>query len=101
MTEKLIGDILKGRPLHVLLLEDDSADAELCQRTLKQADVKICCEAVATLEEFAEKLCVQAYDVVLSDYHFAGWTGLDALRLLIRESSDIPFILVTGALAVC
>ena len=89
---------LRKRPLRILFLEDDAADLELCLSELKRAKLEFHCEPALTLEEFTEKLSAQAYDIVLADYQFAGWTGMDALELLRQQGKDIPFILVTGAL---
>ena len=91
-------DTLRRRPLRILFLEDDLADLELCLNVLKRANLDFHCDPALSLQEFEEKLCAQAYDVVLADYQFAGWTGMDALALLQQQSKDIPFILVTGAL---
>lgn len=89
---------LRKRPLRILFLEDDAADLELCLEALTHANLEFHCDSVPTLEEFAEKLRAQAYDIILADYQFAGWTGMDALQLARQQREDIPFILVSGAL---
>lgn len=89
---------LRKRPLRILFLEDDLADLELCLRALKRAKLDFHCDPALNLHEFEKKLCAEAYDVILADYQFAGWTGMDALELLRQQGKDIPFILVTGAL---
>lgn len=88
----------RHRPLRILFLEDDAADLELCLRALTKANLEFQCDPVPALEEFAEKLRTQAYDVILADYQFAGWTGMDALELVRQQRKHIPFILVSGAL---
>jgi diguanylate cyclase (GGDEF)-like protein/PAS domain S-box-containing protein len=99
MSEESPRENKKGTcSLRVLFLEDDKADMELCLRVLRTSDLEVCCDAVPNLAEFAEKLRTQTYDVILSDYLFAGWTGMDALRLLQQQGKDIPFILITGGL---
>jgi len=82
----------------ILLVEDNSDDAELCSYTLKKAHTNVCIDVVRTSDEFARQLRDREYDVILSDYSLGGWTGLDALDHLRTERDDIPFILVTGAL---
>jgi len=89
---------LRKRPLRILFLEDNAADLELCVRALTKANLEFQCDPVPALEEFAEKLRTQAYDVILADYQFAGWTGMDALELVRQQRKHIPFILVSGAL---
>src|SRR5260370_16409011 len=82
----------------MLFVEDNAADLELCVRALTKANLEFQCDPVPALEEFAEKLRTQAYDVILADYQFAGWTGMDALELVRQQRTHIPFILVSGAL---
>ena len=89
---------LRKRPLRILFLEDDTADLELCLRALTKANLEFQCDPVPSLEELAEKLRTQAYDVILADYQFEGWTGMDALELVRQQRKHIPFILVSGAL---
>src|SRR5713101_6815167 len=89
---------LPKRPLRILFLEDNAADLELCLMVLKGANLEFHCDPAQTLEEFAEKLGAQVCDVILADYQFAGWTGMDALELVRQQRKDIPFILVSGAL---
>src|SRR5260370_18919729 len=89
---------LRKRPLRILFLEDNAADLELCVRALTKANLEFQCDPVPALEEFGEKLRTQAYDVILADYQFAGWTGMDALQLMRQQRKHIPFILVSGAL---
>ena len=67
-------------------------------RALARTNLDFHCDPVSTLGSFAEKLSTQAYDVVLADYQFTGWTGMDALEILRNEHKNLPFILVTGAL---
>jgi diguanylate cyclase (GGDEF)-like protein/PAS domain S-box-containing protein len=89
---------LLKHPLRILFIEDDAADLELCLHALKNSNLKFHCDPVPTLEELTEKLRIQDYDVVLADYQFAGWTGMDALQLVRQQRKYIPFILVSGAL---
>jgi len=89
---------LRKRPLRILFLEDNADDLDLCVRALTKANLEFQCDPVSALEEFAEKLRTQAYDVILADYQFAGWTGMDALQLVRQQRKHIPFILVSGAL---
>ena len=86
------------RPLRILFIEDDAADLELCLHALINANLEFQCDPVPTLEELTEKLDTQDYDVVLADYQFAGWTGMDALQVVRQQRKHTPFILVSGAL---
>ncbi len=62
-------------PLRILLVEDNSDDAELCSHALKKAHKDISINVVRTEDEFANELQANDYDVILSDYSLGGWTG--------------------------
>src|SRR3981081_3998059 len=70
------GQTLRKRPFQVLYLEDDLADIELCLKALTKEDFDFHCDPVGTLEQFADKLSEQTYDVVLADYHLLGCTEM-------------------------
>jgi diguanylate cyclase (GGDEF)-like protein/PAS domain S-box-containing protein len=97
-SESVLEKIVHARPLQILLFEDDSADVELCLRALARTNLDFHCDPVPTLDTFTDRLSMQEYDVVLSDYRFTDWTGLDALEILRNKGKNAPFILVTGAL---
>ena len=87
-----------GRPLRILLVEDNPADAELCLFELRKGGFEVCADVVETRDEFAQRLSSDNFDLVLADYNLRGWTGMDALAVLKERGLDIPLILVTGAL---
>jgi len=89
---------VRKRPVRILFLEDNPADADLCLREIKKAHLDVLIDVVQTPEEFTERLCEQPHDVILADYRLQHWTGMDAFDLLREQGHDIPFILVTGAL---
>jgi PAS domain S-box-containing protein len=53
---------------------------------------------VDTKEAFATKLQSRVYDLILSDYRIAAWSGTEAFHLLKQSGKDIPFIVVTATL---
>jgi PAS domain S-box-containing protein len=85
-------------PLRVLLVEHDAKDAELCLKELERSGFALRADTVSTPEEFASRLHINSYDVVLADFRLPGWTGLAALEHLRQLGLDIPFILVTGTI---
>ncbi len=85
-------------PLRVLMLEDNSVDAELCCLQLRKAGFDLQADIVDTEQAFADKLQSCVYDLILSDYGIPTWSGVDAFRLLKHSGKTIPFILVTGSL---
>jgi diguanylate cyclase (GGDEF)-like protein/PAS domain S-box-containing protein len=89
---------LRRRPLRVLFLEDNAADAELCLHQLHKAGLEVRAEVVATPGEFEQWVRAKTCDVILADYQLTGWTAMDAFELLQQIGKDIPFILVTAKL---
>ena len=84
------------RPFRVLHLEDSEPDHELAMLTLQRGGLRLRARRVETRTEFMAALD-EPWDVVLSDYHLPGFTGLDALQMLREHSaSAVPFILVSG-----
>lgn len=83
---------------HVLFVEDDAADFELCLREFGNSNLKIRAERVSTREEYFARLDAEAYDIIIADYTLPGWTGMDAFEILQQHTKDVPLILMTGAL---
>lgn len=99
MTENNPDTALVRRPcLDVLLVENETADAELCLRELKKGGFGVTSDVVQTEREFRARLASKSYDVILADYNLPGWKGMEVLEILQKEGRDIPLILVTGAL---
>jgi two-component system, cell cycle sensor histidine kinase and response regulator CckA len=86
------------QPLRILIAEDDPADAKLMEWELERAGFLVTSMVVGNRVDFLKAIRASVYDVVLADYRLPGWTGLEALELLLREGRDIPLIVVTGTL---
>ena len=86
------------QPWQLLIAEDSPADVELCLHELRNSDIPFTANVVSTREEFSNQLRQKPIDVVISDYHMKGWTGLDALDIVRRTSPETPLILLTGTL---
>jgi PAS domain S-box-containing protein len=85
-------------PLRILLLEDDSHDAELIQELL-EANHFVCeVSRVQTRDEFVAGLEDTAIDLILADYKLPSFDGLSALKLALEARADLPFIFVSGSL---
>jgi two-component system cell cycle sensor histidine kinase/response regulator CckA len=85
-------------PLHVLLIENSAADAQLNLHELGHAGFQCHPQVVATRAEFLELLGRFPFDVVLADYRLPGWTGMDAFSAMRQAGRDVPFVLVTGTM---
>jgi two-component system cell cycle sensor histidine kinase/response regulator CckA len=84
--------------LHLLILEDDSLDAELEIATLEEAGYTCQWERVETQAEFLACLDTPDYDVILADYNLPAFDGLTALDLYLERDLDLPFIFVSGTM---
>lgn len=96
-SRESVSSIGRGRVLRVLYAEDEPADAELCLGQLEAAGYQVRADVVSNREEFAACLRSGGYDIVLADYKMPGWSGGEALETLQREGSEIPLLVVTGA----
>ena len=88
----------RATSLKIVLLEDDADDAELIRIELKRHDVRAQWQHAATESEFRAALAQGAPDLVLADYKLPGFDGLAALKIVLEQCPDTPFIFVSGAL---
>ncbi|MEO8205746.1 MAG: response regulator [Chthoniobacterales bacterium] len=84
-----------ARPLHVLLVEDNSQDRELLLAELKRAGFDPVWKQVETEADYLAELG-GGYEVILADYQLPQFDGLRALALLNERGLEIPFILISG-----
>ena len=85
-------------PLRVMIVEDNSADAELVQRELRRSGFELTSGAVQTAEQFRAAIRKDLPDVVLADYNLGQWRGMETLEIMQQEGIEAPLILVSGAL---
>ena len=85
------------RTIRVLIVEDNSADAELLLRELHRAGFDPQWQRVATEAEYLASLHPDL-DIILSGYSMPQFDGLRALELLKQGGRDVPFIFISGAL---
>jgi signal transduction histidine kinase len=86
------------KDLHILMLEDDSADAELTRFTLSKGGVNFSFVRVDSEEEFLQELKEHPPTLILSDYSLPSFDGHRALRLAREHCPETPFIFVTGTM---
>jgi signal transduction histidine kinase len=87
-----------GTPLSVLLVEDSSADAALVVRALREGGFNPNVRRVETAEQMQATLDEQEWDVVIADYTLPHFSGPAALEVLHGRLTDLPFIVVSGAI---
>lgn len=85
-------------PLRILHLEDSTLDHELVKRALKKAEACVELTRVDTLEDFSLTLTQSRFSVILADYRLAGFTALDAWKILQQHHLQTPFVLLSGAI---
>jgi DNA-binding NarL/FixJ family response regulator len=91
--------IATKKPLRVLLLEDNDADAALISHELQRSGIRILLAQVDSAEAFTSALKSFAPDVVLSDHSLAQFDSSAALEVLRDIRPTAPFIIVAGNLA--
>jgi signal transduction histidine kinase/CheY-like chemotaxis protein len=84
--------------LQILLLEDDSSDAELVQELLEAEGFACKITRVQTHAEFVTALEHDEIDLILADYKLPSFDGAAALKLASSARPDVPFIFVSGTI---
>jgi diguanylate cyclase (GGDEF)-like protein/PAS domain S-box-containing protein len=88
----------RRRSVRILFVDDKESDVERCLEELKRMDFAVSKDWVQVPAEFAERLRMQSYDVIVCDYPMPSWTGMEALEHLRQVNPEIPFILATSNL---
>ncbi|MFY9615013.1 MAG: response regulator [Candidatus Dormiibacterota bacterium] len=96
-VRRLTSTVPAPRPLRAVLLEDNPADAELILIELRRAGYDAETQVVDTEAGFREALSHQP-DIVLADFNLPEYDGLSAIKLLRSTGSDIPLLIVSGAI---
>lgn len=86
-------------PVQLLHLEDSEDDHLLVLAQLHRGGLAVQAQRVETAEQFADAL-ISDWDLVLSDYHLPGFTGVQALQMLQQATAAgraaVPFVIVSG-----
>ncbi|HEV8543870.1 MAG TPA: PAS domain S-box protein, partial [Verrucomicrobiae bacterium] len=88
---------MKNGHLHLLLIEDNPADADLITYELRRAEVEHEMRCVARKKDFLAEMRREPLDAIISDFSMPGFNALDALGAMQASQVDVPFILVTGS----
>ena len=101
-SKKKIGPMPAGKAetaLNVLLLEDNPADAELIERQLRKAGLRLAAQRVDARSGFLRALKALPPDLILADFSLAGFNALQALDIRNRTAPFIPFIIISGSIS--
>ncbi len=93
------GKLAPPRPINVLAVEDIEDDCLLVLRQLKRDGFEPSWERVQSAAAMKAALERRAWDIVLCDYNMPGFSADSALTLCRELSEDLPFIVVSGAIA--
>jgi PAS domain S-box-containing protein len=85
----------KDDTIHVLHVDDDPSILEISKEILAMEGM-FEIDTASSVNEALKKLQEQSYDAVVSDYEMPEITGLDFLKTLREQKTEIPFILFTG-----
>ena len=86
------------KPLRLLHLEDNLADAHLLRETLASEGLSFEVVHASNRENFEEALGTSPFDLIITDYAIPGWNGLEALARVREKDPHVPFIFFSGAL---
>jgi PAS domain S-box-containing protein len=84
--------------LSVLIVDDSDDDTVLLLRALR-CGREITHERVDTPAAMVTALGKRSWDLIIADYSMPHFSGPAALALAIERASDVPFILVSGAVS--
>jgi signal transduction histidine kinase len=86
------------KEIHILMLEDDSADAELTKFALQKGGLNFSLARVESKPDYVKQLEERPPALILSDYSLPGFNGQDALEIALKKCPETPFIFVTGTM---
>jgi signal transduction histidine kinase/DNA-binding NarL/FixJ family response regulator len=86
-----------GRPLQVLLVEDNPDDADLLRETLNEVRAQVAITSVETLREARTEIAKNGCDLILLDLSLPDSIGLDTVHAAIKAAPDVPILVLTGA----
>jgi signal transduction histidine kinase len=86
------------KEIHILMVEDDAADADLERLTLRRGGIHFSLTRVETETDYIRELAGHPPNVILSDYSLPGFDGYAALNIAKERCPEIPFVFVTGTM---
>lgn len=85
-------------PISILVVEDSQSDFELLSLRLAMQDFPVLLERVESEHEMRAALARRHPNLVISDHKLPGFSIAGALRVLHEYDSEIPLIVVSGAI---
>ena len=91
-TTALDGRESRRHFLRILFVHRSLADVERCLHELKRVGFTVTSEIAVTPEQFADRLRLQSFDLVLAEYPSSNWQGTQILDCLCESKKAIPVI---------
>lgn len=85
------------KKFHILLVEDNSVDADLTKRNLQNTDYKFSIEHATCIEDAREQIKGNNFDAVLLDLKLPDGSGFDLLSEITQSYGNVPVIMLTGS----
>jgi len=90
-----VGAAHRRRPLRALFIHRDADAIDCSVRELEKAQFAVSADFVLNLEQCAERLQSQSYDVVVAEYPSPSWKGSRNLQILQQTLRETPLVFVT------
>lgn len=87
-----------NQSLKILFLEDSQKDYEIISELLYEEGIDFIMERVDSQQDFIHSLTSQKYDVIFSDFTLLDYNAFGALKYVMENCPDIPFIVVSGSI---
>jgi signal transduction histidine kinase len=84
--------------LRVLIAEDSEDDCELIVRELRRGGYDTRFQRVDTAGAMEEGFDTGEWDLIISDFAMPVFSGSEALAMVRKKGSDVPFIFVSGTI---
>ena len=91
----IVLDLTKREFLRVLHVDDDPVFLRVAKQCL-EIEGRFQVDTALSVEKAKEKMKMEMYDAVVSDYVMPGKDGLNFLKELRDSGDDIPFVMLTG-----
>ena len=85
-------------PMRLLIVDDQSDDAELTARQIARGGFPCTWRRVETEQDFRTQLHEFQPQLIISDFTLPHYDGMSALSLAANEAPSIPFIFVSGTI---
>lgn len=86
-----------GKPLRLLMVEDNPSDAALVLHNLRRAGYDPVSRRVDTEEAYREQLSADI-EIILCDFNMPEFDSVRAFAIMQEMNFDIPFIIVSGSI---